>query len=37
VADGAILRRTALGWERFGSVLPGQTRIWVGDTLGVGF
>jgi hypothetical protein len=37
VADGGIWRRTALGWERFGSVLPGQTRIWVGNTLGVGF
>jgi hypothetical protein len=37
VADGGIWRRTALGWERFGSVLPGQTRIWVGDQLGVGF
>jgi hypothetical protein len=37
VADGAIVRRTAIGWERFGSVLPGQTRIWVGGALGVGF
>jgi hypothetical protein len=37
VADGAILRRTSLGWERFGSVLAGQTRIWVGEQLGVGF
>ncbi len=36
--DGsALLRATPLGPERIGSVLPGQTRVWVGDKLGVGF
>jgi hypothetical protein len=35
--DGATLwRRTVLGPEAIGQVLAGLTRIWVGDTLGVG-
>jgi tRNA A-37 threonylcarbamoyl transferase component Bud32 len=32
-----LIRRTALGPERVGSVLAGQTRLWVGDKLGAGF
>ncbi|HSD89285.1 MAG TPA: hypothetical protein VLB44_17270 [Kofleriaceae bacterium] len=34
---GALVRQTRLGPEHIGSVLAGQTRIWVGDSLGVGF
>jgi hypothetical protein len=34
---GALMRQTRLGPERIGSVLAGQTKIWVGDSLGVGF
>jgi hypothetical protein len=37
VQDGQLLRATPLGPERIGDVLPGQTRIWVGPTLGFGF
>jgi hypothetical protein len=36
--DGnTLMRRTALGSERIGTVLAGQTHAWVGDQLGVGF
>ncbi|HSN30818.1 MAG TPA: hypothetical protein VLT45_31235 [Kofleriaceae bacterium] len=36
--DGdALWRTTALGPERIGSVLAGQTRVWCGDALGIGF
>jgi hypothetical protein len=36
--DGAALMRTTrLGPERIGSVLAGQTRAWLGPSLGVGF
>src|SRR6185436_7651488 len=34
---GALMRKTAFGPERIGSVLAGQTRMWVGDAMGVGF
>ncbi|HUS31841.1 MAG TPA: hypothetical protein VMZ53_25245 [Kofleriaceae bacterium] len=34
---GALMRRTRVGSERIGSVLAGQTRAWVGDSMGVGF
>jgi tRNA A-37 threonylcarbamoyl transferase component Bud32 len=37
VADGLLQRRTPIGWERIGTVLAGQTRVWVGPSLGVGF
>ncbi|HEY4059223.1 MAG TPA: hypothetical protein VGM39_21550 [Kofleriaceae bacterium] len=36
--DGAALMRTTrLGAERIGGVLAGQTRAWIGESLGVGF
>lgn len=36
--DGtALVRRTRVGVERIGTVLAGQTRIWIGAQLGVGF
>ena len=31
------MRKTAFGPERIGSVLAGQTRMWVGESLGIGF
>jgi hypothetical protein len=34
---GALMRRTAYGPERIGSVLAGQTRMWVGASMGIGF
>ncbi len=34
--DG-LWRTTPLGAERIGSVLAGQTRVWCGDQLGIGF
>ena len=34
--DG-LWRTTALGPERIGSVLAGGTRVWAGDSLGIGF
>jgi hypothetical protein len=34
---GALWRTTKLGPERIGSVLAGQTRVWVGPRFGVGF
>jgi len=34
---GALMRNTPLGPERIGSVLAGQTRVWSGGKLGVGF
>lgn len=34
---GALMRKTSFGPERIGSVLAGQTRMWVGEHLGVGF
>jgi hypothetical protein len=37
VAGGRLMRDGALGPERVGDVLPGQTRIWVGPTFGFGF
>jgi hypothetical protein len=37
IAGDALVRRTALGSERIGDVLAGQTRAWTGRTLGVGF
>ncbi len=37
IAGDQLVRRTRLGDERIGSVLAGQTRIWVGAKLGVGF
>ena len=36
--DGnALMRQTRVGPERIGTVLAGQTRVWVGAQLGVGF
>jgi hypothetical protein len=37
IAGDAIVRRTPLGVERIGGVLAGQTRAWVGASLGLGF
>jgi hypothetical protein len=37
IAGDALVRRAALGVERIGSVLAGQTRAWVGASLGLGF
>jgi hypothetical protein len=37
LAGDALLRRTRLGSERIGSVLAGQTRVWAGAKLGIGF
>ncbi len=37
LSGGTLLRQTRLGDERIGSVLAGQTRIWIGAALGVGF
>jgi hypothetical protein len=37
LAGGALYRRAALGDERIGDVLAGQTRAWVGARLGAGF
>lgn len=34
---GALMRKAAFGPERIGSVLANQTRIWAGDSLGIGF
>lgn len=35
--DGQLMRASALGAERIGDVLSGQTRFWVGSKLGFGF
>jgi hypothetical protein len=37
LAGDALIRGTALGPERIGSVLAGQTHAWIGAKLGVGF
>lgn len=37
ITGDALLRRTRAGAVRIGSVLAGQTRMWVGARLGVGF
>jgi hypothetical protein len=37
MSGDALMRRTAFGPERIGSVLAGQTRAWVGRSLGIGF
>lgn len=37
LADSALWRRTALGRERIGGVLPGATWAWAGPTFGAGF
>ncbi len=37
VQHGQLMRAGAFGPERIGDVLSGQTRIWVGPTLGFGF
>jgi H/ACA ribonucleoprotein complex subunit 3 len=37
VHEGRLLREGALGSERIGDVLTGQTRFWVGPTFGFGF
>ena len=37
ISADALYRRTKLGHERIGNILQGQTRVWCGDKLGVGF
>ena len=37
VQNGQLLRDGSIGAEYIGDVLPGQTRIWIGDSLGFGF
>jgi hypothetical protein len=37
IAGDALMRTTRLGPERIGNVLPGQTRAWASERLGVGF
>ncbi len=37
LAGSSLYRRGRLGPERIGDVLAGQTRAWVGDSLGIGF
>lgn len=37
IAGTALYRHGRLGPERIGDILAGQTRAWVGDTLGIGF
>jgi tRNA A-37 threonylcarbamoyl transferase component Bud32 len=37
IAGGALYRKAALGDDRIGDVLAGQTRAWVGARFGVGF
>jgi hypothetical protein len=34
---GALMRKTPFGSERIGAVLAGQTRVWAGDSMGIGF